>query len=171
MTRDVKSRSGRDRLRKVDAEDQDDGDDPHRGRLAALTRDQLTAFLLAPPPLATPPSPSGVPGASNTGVRPGSTLTPRSGPITITQAGTVLHGLDLTYTGEQSAISVNAPNVTIRNVRVRSNGISLIQVNRAGSLLIGDSELINRPAAGLPNCHNGIAMGKYTARRLEITGC
>ena len=125
----------------------------------------------SPPAPTTPPPPAGLPGASNTGVPTGSTLTPRTGPITISQAGTVLDGLDVTYTGEQSAISVNAPNVTIRNTKVRSNGISLIQVNRGGSLLIEDSELINLPAPGQPNCHNGIAMGNYTARRLEITGC
>ena len=43
-----------------------------------------------PPAPTTPPPPAGIPGASNTGVPIGSTLTPRMGPITITQAGTVL---------------------------------------------------------------------------------
>jgi chitodextrinase len=123
-----------------------------------------------------PPPPSGCalpayPDASCTGVPAGTTLTPRQGPITITTPGAVLQNLDITYTGSDSAVSVNAQNVTIRNVRIRSNGISLIQVNTGGSLLIEDSELINRPVAGQPNCHNGIATGNYTARRLEITGC
>ena len=132
---------------------------------------QVTTSACAPPPTSSSCPLPAYPDASCTGVPAGVTLTPRAGPITITTAGTVLQNLDITYTGSDSAVSINAPNVTIRNVRIRSNGISLIQVNTGGSLLIEDSELINRPAAGQPNCHNGIAMGNYTARRLEITGC
>lgn len=43
--RDVKVPSGRDRLRKFDADDQEDGDDPAPGKARALTREQLAAFL------------------------------------------------------------------------------------------------------------------------------
>jgi hypothetical protein len=120
----------------------------------------------------TPTPPTGeVPGPGNTGVPPGTTLTPRTGPITVTTNGAVLEGLDITYTGPNTAVQVNADNVTIRNTRIRSNGISLIQNDTHTGLLVEDSELINRRVAGHPNCHNGIAMGSYTARRLEITGC
>jgi hypothetical protein len=112
-----------------------------------------------------------MPGPDNTGVPSGATLTPRAGPIVITQNGAVLQNLDVTYTGSQTAVQVNADNVTIRNVRIRSNGISLIQNDTHTGLLVEDSELINRPATGQPNCHNGIAMGSYTARRVEIAGC
>ncbi len=47
--RDVKLPSGRDRLRRFDADDQDDGDDPAPGKARALTGDQLAAFLLVAP--------------------------------------------------------------------------------------------------------------------------
>ncbi len=116
-----------------------------------------------------PPPPGGLPGPDNTGVPPGTTLT-ASGRITVSTAGAVLNGLDVTAQGREPAISVNAPNVTIRNTKVRGNTIALIQNNSTG-LVVQDSELINRPAAGQPNCHNGIATGNFTARRLEITGC
>jgi integrase len=46
VARDVKLPSGRDRLRKFDADDQDDGDDPAPGKARALTQEQLDAFLL-----------------------------------------------------------------------------------------------------------------------------
>jgi Right handed beta helix region/Bacterial TSP3 repeat len=125
----------------------------------------------APPGGVPPTAPTGgLPDASNTGVPAGTTLTPRTGPITISTAGTVIDGLDVTASGRQPAISVNAPNVTIRNTRVRGNTIALVQNNSTG-LVVEDSELMNQPVAGQPNCHNGIATGNYTARRLEITGC
>jgi integrase len=47
--RDVKLPSGRDRLRRFDADDQDDGDDPSPGKARALTREQLAAFLRVGP--------------------------------------------------------------------------------------------------------------------------
>jgi integrase len=50
VARDVKFPSGRDRLRKFDADDQDDGDDPSPGKARALTREQLQAFLLVVDP-------------------------------------------------------------------------------------------------------------------------
>ena len=50
VARDVKLPSGRDRLRRFDADDQDDGDDPSPGKARALTGDQLAAFLLVVDP-------------------------------------------------------------------------------------------------------------------------
>lgn len=121
------------------------------------------------PPPPTPPPTGKLPDADNTGVPPGTTLTP-SGRLTVSTAGTVISGLDITASGRDPAVSVNAPNVTIRNSRVRGNTIALIQNNSTG-LVVEDSELINQPVAGEPNCHNGIATGEYVARRVEITGC
>ena len=126
----------------------------------------------SPSPTSSPtptPTPDALPGPSNTGVPAGTTLRP-SGRITVSTAGAVIDGLDITASGRDPAISVDAPNVTIRNTRVRANTIALIQNNSTG-LVVEASELINRPVAGEPNCHNGIATGQYTARRLEITGC
>lgn len=50
VARDVKVPTGRDRLRKFDADDQDDGDDPSPGKARALTQEQLDAFLLVVDP-------------------------------------------------------------------------------------------------------------------------
>jgi hypothetical protein len=65
---------------------------------------------------------------------------------------------------------VNAPNVTIRNSRIRSNGFRAIESNSTG-LVVEDSEIINRPVSGQSNCHNAIGYGNYTVRRTEISGC
>src|SRR5262249_23250151 len=76
-----------------------------------------------PSPTATPtptPSPSGWPDASNTGVPAGTTLTP-SGSLTITQAGAVIDALDVT-----GSVTVDAPNVTIKRTRIRSNAFRVI---------------------------------------------
>jgi chitodextrinase len=104
------------------------------------------------------------PDASCTGVPAGTTLTP-SGGLTITVAGTVIDGRDIT-----GQVVVNAPNVTIRNSRIRSNAMWVIDNNSTG-LLVEDSEIINRPVSGQPNCHNGIGNSNFTVRRTEITGC
>lgn len=47
---DVRVPSGRDALRRFDADDQGDADDPAPGKARALTRQQITAFLLAVEP-------------------------------------------------------------------------------------------------------------------------
>ena len=112
--------------------------------------------------IVTPPT--GFPSASSTGVPSGATLTPGGG-LTINAAGAVVDGREIT-----GAVVVNAPNVTIRNSRIRSNAFRVIENNSTG-LVIEDSEIINRPVAGQPNCHNGIGWGNFTMRRVEITGC
>jgi hypothetical protein len=68
------------------------------------------------------------------------------------------------------SVVVNAPNVTIRNSRIRTNEMWVIENNSTG-LVVEDSELVNRPTAGQPNCHNGIGSSNFTVRRSEITGC
>jgi PKD repeat protein len=109
-------------------------------------------------PTATPtPTPTGWPDASNTGVPPGTTLTP-SGPLSITQAGTVIDGRDIPY------VLVNAPNVTIRNSRIHSNALWLVDNNSTG-LVIEDSEL-----DGEGNRSTAIGSSNFTLRRVEITG-
>jgi hypothetical protein len=118
-----------------------------------------------PSPAPAPaPGPSGPPDASTTGVPPGTTLTP-SGPLTITTAGSVIDRREIS-----GQVVVNAPNVTIRNSRIRSNAMWAVDNNSTG-LLIEDSEIINQPTSGEPNCHNGIGNSNLTVRRTEITGC
>jgi hypothetical protein len=116
----------------------------------------------APPPGS--PTLSGWPNASNTGVPAGTTLTP-SGDLTINAAGTVINARAIT-----GKVVVNAPNVTIRNSRIRSNAMWVVDNNSTG-LVVEDSEIINRPVSGEPNCHNGIGNSNLTVRRTEFTGC
>jgi hypothetical protein len=111
-----------------------------------------------------PPAPAGYPNASNTGVPAGTTLTP-SGGLTISTAGTVIDARDI-----NGPVVVNAPNVTIRNSRIRSNAMWLVD-NRSTGLVVEDSEIVNQPVSGEPNCHNGIGNSNLTVRRTELTGC
>ena len=99
------------------------------------------------------------------GVPAGTTLTP-SGGLTISTAGTVINGRDIT-----GQVVVNAPNVTIRNSRIRSNAMlaDRQQQHRAG----GGGQRDRQPArgSGQNNCHVGIGNSNFTVRRTEITGC
>jgi len=85
--------------------------------------------------------------------------------MTITVAGTVINGRDIT-----GQVVVNAPNVTIRNSRIRSNAMWVIDNNSTG-LLVEDSEIFNLPVSGQNNCHNAIGNNNFTVRRTEISGC
>jgi hypothetical protein len=120
------------------------------------------------PPAPTPenpapaPSPSGLPDASNTGVPPGTTLTP-SGDLTISAAGAVVDARAVTGT-----ITVNAPNVTIRRTRVDSDAFRAIASNSTG-LVVEDSEIVDTDGGLM--CHNAIGFGGFTVRRTEIQGC
>ena len=67
-----------------------------------------------------------MPDANNTGVPPGTNLTP-SGSMTITAAGAVISGRAIT-----GAVTVDAPNVTIRNSRIVSNDFMAIRSNSTG---------------------------------------
>jgi hypothetical protein len=112
----------------------------------------------SPTPSPSPaPSPTGFPDASNTGVPTGKTLTNKSA-MTVTQAGAVIDGVDT------PSITVNAPNVTIRNSRIHSRGVWLVRNNSTG-LVIEDSELDGEGS-------NSMSLGtnNFTLRRVEITG-
>ena len=115
-------------------------------------------------PTTTPPPGGGFPGASNTGV-PAGTVLSASGGMTINTAGTVIDAREIT-----GQVVVNAPNVTIRRSRIRSNSMWVVDNNSSG-LVIEDSEIMNRPVAGQNNCHNAIGDANFTVRRTELTGC
>lgn len=104
------------------------------------------------------------PDANCTGVLAGTTLTP-SGGMTINTAGTIINARDIS-----GPVVVNAPNVTIRNSRIRTNAMWVIENNSTG-LIVEDSEILNQPVAGQKNCHNGIGSNNFTIRRSEIAGC
>jgi Right handed beta helix region len=63
-----------------------------------------------------------------------------------------------------------APNVTIRNSRIRTNAMWVIENNSTG-LLVENSEILNAPASGQKNCHVAIGSSNFTVRRTEIAGC
>ncbi|MEX5631247.1 DUF4082 domain-containing protein [Parafrankia sp. FMc2] len=106
------------------------------------------------------------PGAHNTGVRAGVTLTP-SRSITVTEDNTVISNLDV-----KGTIKVRARNVTIRNVRVHGCGeggaidTGYMQ-DRTGPTLIEDVEV---SGDGLSCDRSGIGNSNMTIRRANIHG-
>jgi len=121
----------------------------------------------APPSTISAPPSSGAcalpayPDASCTGVPPGTTLTSRSGDITISTKGTVLSGLDI-----HGCVNVITTGVVIRNSRISCTGGYVVYSHTDGSVRIEDSEI---------NCANtrGTAIGdtNVTALRVDIQGC
>jgi hypothetical protein len=106
-----------------------------------------------------PPPSTGFPDASNTGVPAGITLSP-SGGMTISTAGTVVDARDIS-----GPVVVNAPNVTIRNSRIRATSYWAIDNNSTG-LLIQDSEI-----DGLRLSNTCIGSSNLIVRRVNIHGC
>lgn len=107
----------------------------------------------------------GWPGPGNTGVPAGTTLK-ASGSITVTKAGTVLSGLDVS-----GCVDVRASNVTIKRTRVRgscaSGTISTGDFNKYTNILIEDVE-----ADGLKQSTSFpvIAFSGFTCRRCDVHG-
>ena len=106
-----------------------------------------------------PPSNSSKPGPTNTGVPAGTKLTPYTGPMLITTAGTVIDSKDVT-----GALRIRAKNVTIRNSKVHDDpgAIAGIYVEDSGSATITDTEIYNFEV--------GIVYGNYTATRVNMHG-
>jgi hypothetical protein len=135
------------------------------------TTTSTTAKTTGPVPLPVPggcvPAPSrcGFPDATDTGVPAGTTLTPKSGDMKVTQAGTVIDGINL-----NGCIRVEAPHVTIRDSKVSCQGpygiFSYEQDYSGGGLLIQDVEVdCERTQA------TGIASYGFTAVRVKVHGC
>jgi hypothetical protein len=115
----------------------------------------------SPKPIEASPDPTrGLPNARNTGVPPGTTLTP-SGSMTISAAGTVVDGRDI-----KGCVTVNAPNVTIRKSRVRCDGSSAIRSGSTG-LTIEDTTVECGNKAG----QTAITPANYAARRVDASRC
>jgi hypothetical protein len=129
-------------------------------REAVRTRSFEVVEPNSPPPPSPPPPTTSYPDASNTGVPPGTVLTP-SGGITINTAGTVIDGRDIS-----GPVVVNAPNVTIRRSRIRASAFNIIDSNSTG-LLIEDVEI---DGGGTGASHNAIWMQNVTVRRANIHG-
>ena len=108
----------------------------------------------------TDPTPStGHPDASNTGVPAGTTLTPYTGPCTITANGTVIDGKTV-----GCSLTINAANVVIRNSVV--NGTVANDEDSSGKgFTIQDSEVRVGDRAG-----TGIGAVGFKVLRVEVTG-
>ncbi|MCB2177401.1 MAG: DUF4082 domain-containing protein [Actinomycetales bacterium] len=122
----------------------------------------------APTPTPTPdpaPSTSAFPSASTTGVPAGVSLTPYTGPSTITAAGTVIDGKLIT---QPLVIASSASNVTIRNSKISAEGYWLV-LNDAGAknLQIIDTELDGK---GNASGDAAVAGYNYTLTRVNIHG-
>ena len=110
------------------------------------------------------------PSAANTGVPVGVTLTPYVGDLEITQAGTVISGLDI-----HGTIYIQAPNVTIENCKITSANFAVIwmgdgatgavvencEINGVGTGNDGDSGILGEGTFlnnNIYNVENGIAV-------------
>lgn len=104
------------------------------------------------------------PDESTTGVPEGTELE-TSGPIVVTEAEAIIEAVDV-----DGGITVQAPGVTIRNSIVRGDVTNVIDCdsdNGCDDLLIEDTTVIGTGE----RCQNGIGFNRYTARRVDISGC
>lgn len=78
--------------------------------------------------------------------------------------GAVVEGLDVS-----GQVTVFGDNVTIRNTRIRTSGglYGIRQVEEAGGMVVEDVDIIGTDA----RCSVGIVTNRYTARRIDVSGC
>ena len=112
-----------------------------------------TTVPTSPSPTPSPTASGGKPGALNTGVPAGTTLTPASG-MTITQDNTVLDAKDIS-----GPVYIQAKNVTIKRSKIHGTGTFGVTV-RSGNVVIEDSELYG--------FENGIGYDNWTATRVNM---
>jgi hypothetical protein len=117
-----------------------------------------------PAPTPTPePVRGGKPGPDNTGVPAGVALQVHEGDLNISQAGTVIDGMDI-----RGIVRVTAPDVTIKRSLIQGRAVSgntgLIQAASTG-LVVEDTEL--SPAHPSPYI-NGVVGNSFTLRRVDI---
>ncbi|WP_372593638.1 hypothetical protein, partial [Actinotalea sp.] len=126
-----------------------------------------TAQGVSRSPSSATADPLGVPfpDASSTGVPEGVTLTPYSGPSTITEAGTVIDGKLITT---PLVIAASAHDVTIKNSRIAASGFWMV-LNDSGAtnLQIIDTEL---DGLGDESVDAAVAGENYTLTRVNIHG-
>lgn len=107
-----------------------------------------------------PTGPSGFPGPDNTGVPAGTTLRD-SGSITVTEAGTVISGLNI-----NGCVNIRASDVTIQKSKIscaRENGAAIQVDNGNKGILLVDVEVDGRGVTGSTICCGG-----YTIRRANL---
>lgn len=108
------------------------------------------------------PSDCGYPDATNTGVKPGSTLQKVTGSVNLTTPGQVYENKEV-----HGSINVLADNVTIRNVKIVNAGyytIKNFEENNAENLVIEDVSIDMNGSYE----NKAIAFENYTARRVHF---
>lgn len=123
----------------------------------------------AQPGSPTPPSPppGGFPNPATTGVPNGwSPAQTRTSALQVNQPGAVVEDVQL----DDADIVVNAPNVTIRRVKLRGGRITnAVGAGCQSGMTIEDTTIEPRPGATSGTDREGvIEAGGYTARRVEI---
>jgi hypothetical protein len=106
-------------------------------------------------PAPTDPPSTDKPGPTNTGVPAGTVLTAYTGPKTITVAGTVIDGKDIS-----SNLVINAKNVVIRNSKIHGTSGTGVAVNAPNHVDITDSEIYGFEV--------GITYDSWTGTRLNL---
>jgi hypothetical protein len=131
----------------------------------ATTTPPTAATIPDRPNCAPNPSACGLPDATNTGVPPGTKLTVVGGDLTVKKAGTVVANKDI-----RGCVSVEAPNVTIRDSKISCPSFYVIssfeQTYSGGGLLIENVEVDCQNTSG-----TGVGSYGYTAREMNIHGC
>jgi hypothetical protein len=131
----------------------------------AIIASNTILATVAGPPL----PPTGYPNASTTGIPAGTTLTPYSGTLTVSTAGTIVNAMNVT-----GDIWVKANNVTVKNSR--TDGIILYD-NHSG-LVVQDTEIDCQGSQGSKGFQAGADGGGggdpasgFTATRLNVHSC
>jgi hypothetical protein len=108
------------------------------------------------------------PDATNTGVPEATKLTVLNGDLSVTTAGTVIDSKDI-----HGCVHVTAPGVVIRRSRIRCNFAYAVLSNDyiGARLLIEDSEIDCRNAAGQATGATAVGDRNFIARRLNIHHC
>ena len=138
------------------------------GRLRSTSRgrtDGSGSDTLVPPTLTgcvTTPSRCGYPDATNTGVPAGTALKPSNGTLTLSTAGQVVSGLDIS-----GNVLITASNVTLQRSRITGGSWNIIQISgSATNVTIQDVEI---NGTGSLEGANGIH-GTATVLRTNIYG-
>ena len=127
-----------------------------------------TASTVPPPPSTSAvdgatPSDRGDAGPSSTGVPDGTTLTPYTGPSTITAPGTVIEAKEIT-----SCLVIKADDVTIKNSLLTGSCLfHVLSDNGNTRLQLSDVEFDGR---GNPANDSAVNGGGYTCLRCDVHG-
>jgi hypothetical protein len=107
----------------------------------------------------TAPPADGFPGAGNTGVPAGVTLT-ASGPLTVTRDGTVVDRRDI-----KGCLKIEASNVTVRRSRIRCTGDLPVRIgDGARDVVLEDVEIDGMGSSAT----TAIGYDNYTLRRADV---